>query len=151
MKQSDTNQLLFSMKVILAALLWPAAVLADEIMRNVDPATLPWWTWAFITAFASVGWAIAELDKMADIIFPEGLTPRARLVAALKFSQGYLASGFAGVGIYFIAKVSPGWIGMKGEVPEMIVLLLVTAGGYGGTRFLQWLLTRMGMVGATQS
>lgn len=129
-------------------LLWPAASKAEELMHNVDPASLPWWTWAFITAFASVGWAIAELDKMADIIFPEGLTPRQRMAATLKFSQGYLASGFAGVGIYFIAKVAPTWIGMRGYVPEMIVLLMVTAGDYGGARFLQWMLARMGMAGA---
>lgn len=144
----DTRQVLLFVKTGMVFGLWPAAAIADEALRNVDPASLPWWTWGFITGFATIGWAISELDKMAEIIFPEGLSPKQRLQAALKFTQGYIASGFAGIGIYFIAKVAPSWVGMKGDVPEMVILIMVTAGAYGGTRFLNWVLARMGLAGA---
>ena len=143
--RSATQPLLLLAKVLAVLLTLSTAARAQDVLRNVDPATLPWWTWGFITAFATMGWAIAELDKMAEILFPEGLTPKQRAQAAFKFAQGYLASGVAGVGIYFVAKVSPGWIGMKGDIPEMIILLLVTAAAYGGTRFLNSVLTRIGV------
>lgn len=143
----DTQRLLLNVKLLLLISTWSAAAMAAEVLRNVDPAALPWWTWAFITAFSTIGWAISELDKMADILFPDGLTAKQRAEAALKFTKGYIASGFAGVGIYFVAKVAPGWINMQGDVPEMIILLLVTASSYGGTRFLNWLLNKAGMQG----
>jgi hypothetical protein len=122
---------------------------AADVLRNVDPANLPFMTWAFITAFSVVGWAIAELDKLVDIVFPEGITARQRFAASLKFGQGFLASGFAGVGTYFVAKVSPAWIGMQGDVPEMIILLMVTTAAFGGTRFINAVMARAGFAKAT--
>lgn len=143
--RSDMQRVLVNVKLLILISTWSAAAMAGEVLRNVDPVTLRWWTWAFITAFSTIGWAISELDKLAEILFPEGMTPKQRAQAAFKFTQGYIASGFAGVGIYFIAKVAPGWINMQGDVPEMIILLLVTAAAYGGTRFLNWLLNKAGL------
>lgn len=144
----SVTQLLLLLKAWLFLVTVTTAAWAQERMSHVDPADLAWWTWGFIFVFASIGWAIAELDKMAEILFPEGLSPRQRAEVALKFAKGYIASLFAGVGMYFVTKVAPGWIGMTGEIPEMIALILVTASAFGGTRFLSWILARIGLAPA---
>lgn len=146
----SVTPLLLLIKVLAVGLTFSWAARAEDVLRNVDPAQLPWWTWAFISIFSTIGWAIAELDKMAEILFPEGLTPKQRAQATLKFAQGYVASGFAGVGIYFVAKVAPGWLNMQGDIPVMIILIAVTASAFGGMRFLSWVLARIGLATAPQ-
>lgn len=146
--RSATQPLLVLIKALVVLFALVASARAEEVLRNVDPASLPWWTWAFITVFSTLGWAVAELDKMAEILFPEGLTSKQRAQAALKFLQGYLASGVAGLGIYFVAKIAPGWINMTGDIPEMLIFIFVMAAGFGGTRFLNWALARAGLAPA---
>lgn len=139
-----TRPLSALVKSLVLTLIIGGAARAQDVLRSVDPSDLAWWTWGFILAFSSIGWAIAELDKLAEILEPDGMTRQQRLRATLKFGQGYLASLFAGIGTYFVAKVAPGWIDMHGEIPEMLILLFIAAAAFGGTRFLHWLLARVG-------
>lgn len=139
----DTRKPLLAKVACLLVL--PVAARAAETLRTVDPADLAWWTWAFIFAFSTIGWAIAELDKLAEVLEPnQGIAPQERLRTLLKFWQGYIASLFAGIGTYFVSKVAPDWVGLPGGMPEMLILIAVTGAAFGGTRFLQRLLARFG-------
>ena len=113
------------------------AMAAEQMILTMDPSTLPLMTWLFILMFSNGGWLVSELDKLAEIIVSDGISKLEHVRNLLKFTQGWIASNMAGIGVYFIAKSSPAWINM--EAPsEMIVLLAVCAGGYSGVRFWDW-------------
>ena len=144
----SVTRLLLLLKGIAFLATMSAAAQAESILRHVDPAELKWWTWGFILVFSTIGWAVAELDKLAEILEPEGMTRQQHLRAKLKYGQGYLASLGAGVSAYFLAKSGPaaatatGIVSIPGDIPEMMVLLMVFAAGYGGIRFVQWMAAR---------
>lgn len=135
-------------KTILLLVTWAGAAQAQHVLKQVDPADLAWWTWGFIVLFSAIGWAIAELDKLAEILEPEGLTRQQHMRAKLKYGQGFVASQAAGVSAYFLAKIAPaaatstGFITVNGNLPEMAILLMVFAAGFGGIRFVQALSNR---------
>lgn len=135
-------------KLCLVVLTLPLAAMAEQTTRGMSPQDIPFWTWVFIAFFANLGWAVAELDKLADLLVNDGRPRREYVRALLKFVQTWLASGLAAIGVYFIAKSSPGWLGFQDEVPEMLALLGVAAGGYGGVQTLEWLKLRL--FGASQ-
>jgi hypothetical protein len=56
--------------------------------------------------------------------------------------QGVLGSVLAGVCVFFIAKSSPGYIGLDAPPPEMLVFVFVAIAGFAGTKGLAFLRDR---------
>lgn len=101
-------------------------------------------TWFFLAFFSLLGWIVADLDKLAELWDTDGKTMAEKVRERLKLCKGVAGSLVAGMSIYFLGRHAPGVflgaIGLQGEVylPEMVLFVFVTMGGYMGTRFWAW-------------
>lgn len=126
-----------------------AAYAAEQTMRNLSAENLSALTWSFIFGFAMLGWAVADLDKVAELWKSDG-TDYDKWKRRFSLAKGIAASNTAGVLMFFLGKLSPGVaLSMLGvdapskEMPEMLLLIFTTGAGYMGTRWFDWLEKRI--------
>src|SRR3990167_4458629 len=99
---------LFRLKVLLLALLPLAAWAATATTAPVDPLEqITFWQWARVIMFTLFGWAIQDLDKIAELWNPAFVSAYEKSREALKLWKGVLASLGAGVATFFIAEIAP--------------------------------------------
>lgn len=118
------------------------AAAAEMSLRQMDPSEIQWWTWVFILAFSVAGWAAADLDKLADVLFAEGRSRHDKMRDLFKFVSSGISAILAGVFTYFMAKVAPEWFGFSEPIPEMAILVAVGVAGLGGVHVLEGIRAR---------
>lgn len=134
-------------KVGLAALLTAAWAYALEQRATavVTEEGVAWSMIAGIILFSLLGWAIADLDKLAELWNPVNSAAYERKKISFSIIKGGLASLGAGaatfiIGTYLPALLLPG-LGLKTasgtapEIPEMVLLLLSAGAAFGGSRW----------------
>jgi hypothetical protein len=136
---------LLRLKVILVACTPFAAWAAAEISRT-SVSALPAMTWMFIVLFSMIGWAVADLDKVAELWDTEGHSAHELWKVRLTLLKTIAASIAAGIFMFFIGKLAPGaMVGALGvqaaapELPEMLLLIFTAGAGYMGSRWFDWL------------
>lgn len=146
-RATTVRVLLLQAKVAIIGATPFAAYAAEQAIRATSPSNLSPLTWFFIFSFAWLGWAVSELDKVAELWNIDGKKPHEIWKARLAFGKGIAASALAGLCMFFIGKQAPGLLltimGVKvettPEVPEMIVLIFTAGAGYMGVRWFDWL------------
>lgn len=134
--------LLFA-KAVICAVVPLAAYAAEQTIARVELEAIGAWTWFFLFMFSSAGWAVMQLDTLADWFPDQPLATsaderalwRRRLGVVLK---PFIAANCAGVLFYFLAAVAPKMIGWQAEAPEMLVFIGVFFAAMGGLKFLEW-------------
>jgi hypothetical protein len=112
------------------------AYAAEQKIHQLDSITdIGIWTWAFILLFSTLGWAVKDLDRLAEWWDEEERILKDIVKARLGVIKGIAASNSAGIGTYLIGNVAPGWLEMKNPVPEMALFVLITIAGYWGARW----------------
>lgn len=104
-------------------------------------------TWLFIVVFALIGWAVADVDKIAELWNVDGQGKYQLMVTRLKLLKTVLGSLAAGVFTYFIGKISPAFLatvmglkfesGKPPEIHEFLLLILVAGAGWLGSRWFE--------------
>ena len=103
-------------------------------------------TWVFIIGFSLLGWAVAELDKLAELWDTEGKKSVEIWRYRLTVVRDILGSIGAGIFVFFMGKVTPGWlvsslgasVAKAPEVPEMLLFIGVAIAGYSGSKIFKW-------------
>jgi hypothetical protein len=102
--------------------------------------------WFWIVTFSLLGWAMADLDKVAEVWNPaiEGRFYE-KMKECLKLYKGILASVGAGIATFVVTDLAPGPVmtafglrmadGSVPRIPAMAALLLVAGAGYMGSRW----------------
>jgi hypothetical protein len=137
---------LFRIKLLLLALLPLAAWAATATTAPVDPLEqITFWQWARVIMFTLFGWAIQDLDKIAELRNPAFTSAYEKWREILKLWKGIFASLGAGIATFFIAEIAPAMflpmLGLKTadgsvpEIPDMFVLLLCAGAGWEGARW----------------
>lgn len=136
---------LLRVKVALVAAMPIAAYAAEQTIHRMSASSLSGLTWMFVVGFALLGWAVADLDKVADLWSVEGQSARELLKARLVLVKTIAASTLAGICMFFLGKLAPGLlIAMLGvqavtpEIPEMLLLIFTAGAGYMGSRWWDW-------------
>lgn len=121
------------------ALAW---AVTEQSILDLDGMSLV--TWIAVAFFSVVGWAVNDLDKVAELWKP-GENKYEQWKERMKLLKGVIASFAAGIFTFFIGKAAPGpvlaMLGLKHadgtvpQIPEMILFVLVTGGAYMGTRW----------------
>lgn len=146
MSGTKPSTALLQLKLFLAFMAPLYAMAAEQTIRRVtSPQDLPIVTWAFILGAAILGWAVADLDKLAELSNTEGKTKYEIAKQRISFVKSVVASVVAGIGIFFLGKTAPSLLltvmGIQQtstpEIPEMALLMGVAVAGYMGTRFWQ--------------
>ena len=102
-------------------------------------------TWAFLALFILLGWAVSELDKVAELWNVDGHSQYEIWKARLMLLKGFAASNAAGFSVYFLGEAAPGFffraIGVQGDpqLPDMVLFVFVSGASYMGVRFFAWL------------
>lgn len=105
------------------------------------------WTWGFLIGFAMLGWAVSELDKVAELWNTDGRSQYEIWKERLKLLKGIAAANAAGILVYFLGSASP-WFFLRAlgvqtetppELPEMVLFVFVSGAGYMGVRWFAWL------------
>lgn len=134
-------------KGLIFAFLPLAALAAEGTGRRHSVEELTLWTWVFICFFSLIGWAVVDLDKLADLRDTEGKKPHEVLRQKLVLLRGVLTSLTAGVTMFFCGKMFPVWfitslgvtVQKDPEIPEMALFLLCFAAGMMGTKWFDWI------------
>lgn len=126
---------LLRVKIGLACLTPIAAYAADQAIHRVESITL--WTWFFILMFSTIGWAVKDLDRVAEWWNTEGRKVAEIVKARLGIIQSLTASNGAGICTYLSANTLPGWLDMKEGFPEFAIFVAVTVAGFYGTAWFQ--------------
>jgi hypothetical protein len=124
------------------------AIAAERAMLRVSPLEeISLLTWFFIVLFALIGWAVADVDRIAELWNVGDGTKYQQVLARLKLLKSMLGSLAAGVFTYFLGKVAPGplvsMMGLKfesGHPPELhefVLLILVAGAGWLGSRWFE--------------
>jgi hypothetical protein len=133
-------------KVLLASAAPIAAYAAEQAVHRGSASSLSALAWTFIIVFSLLGWAVADLDKVADLWAAEGQSAREAWKARLVLVKTIAASVLAGICMFFLGKLAPGFLlGMMGgsshmapEIPEMLLLIFTAGAGYMGSRWWDW-------------
>lgn len=132
-----------SIALFTPVLAWAAERSAAE---RVVLGEMSGWTWSFVAGFSLLGWAVADLDKMAELWNVEGKRAYELWRDRLKFVKGIAASNAAGIMTFFVGHLAPDWLAAglgvgseKAQLPEMLVFVFVTGAGYMGVRWFDWL------------
>jgi hypothetical protein len=104
-------------------------------------------TWVFIIGFSSLGWAVAELDKLAELWDTEGKKSVEIWRSRLTIMRDILGSIGAGIFVFFMGKITPGWlvsslgasVSKMPEIPEMLLFIGVAVAGYSGSKVFGWI------------
>lgn len=149
---STENTLEYSQQVLRAKFLFVAfspalAWATEQRMASEAIGGISMLTWLAMLGFATLGWIVSDLDKVAELWKPGEAYERWK--ERLKLWKGIAASNLAGIFTFFIGKGAPGLIlsatGLKVEgggnpvIPEMLLFLMVAGAGYMGTRWFSWL------------
>ena len=140
-----------SVKIVLLALTPPLAIAAEQTMavaRAASPLeSISLLTWFFILLFTLIGWAVADVDRIAELWNTGDGTKYQQVLARLKLLKTILGSLAAGVFTYFLGKIAPafliGAMGLKfeaGQPPELhefILLMLCCGAGWLGSRWFE--------------
>jgi hypothetical protein len=136
---------------VLLAVTPPLAIAAEQTMAAARAASpleeISLLTWFFIVLFALIGWAVADVDKVAELWNVEGATKYQQMLARLRLLKTILGSLAAGIFTYFLGKVAPGImfvaLGVKfegGQPPEMhefLLFIFVSGAGWLGSRWFE--------------
>lgn len=128
---------------------------ADQTVQNVGRAgsieAVSTLQWAFLFGFSMMGWAVSELDKLAELWNVDGKSPYEVWRERLKLLKGIAAACAAGMLIYFLGQAAPGVFlrmigidsanaqGVTTQFPDMVLFVFVSGGGYMGARWFAWL------------
>jgi hypothetical protein len=139
------SPLLLRFKVALIASTPIVAWAAAEQISRASASSLPAVTWMFMIGFSLIGWAVADLDKVAELWDTEGHSAYELWKVRLTLLKTIAASIAAGILMFFLGKLAPamlvGMLGLQGptpEVPEMLLLIFTAGAGYMGTRWFDW-------------
>jgi len=138
-------------KTVLLAVTPPLAIAADQTMQLARAASpleaISLLTWFFIVLFTLIGWAVADVDRIAELWNVGDGTKYQQVLARLKLLKTILGSLAAGVFTYFLGKIAPafliGAMGLKfesGQPPELhefILLMLCSGAGWLGSRWFE--------------
>lgn len=131
--------------LISAPLLAWAAGGAAQAARRVPFDDVPLITWLFIVGFALLGWAVSEIDKLAELWNVDGHSPYEIWKARFGLIKGFAASCAAGLLVYMLGTAAPKVflrvIGVdipNAEMPEMFLFVFVSGAGYMGVRWFAW-------------
>lgn len=135
-------------KAVLVAMTPPLAYAAEQTMLRASPLEeISILTWVAIIVFATIGWIVYDVDRVADLWNEEHDTRYKRIVARLKLFKSIIGSQAAGVFTYFGGKVAPGMfvtlMGLKTdgghppEIHEFLLLILVAGAGWLGSRWFE--------------
>lgn len=123
------------------------AAAAQHTMRVSPLESISLLTWSFIVLFALIGWAAADVDKVAELWNVGDGTKYQQVLARLKLLKTIIGSLAAGIFTYFLGKVAPGpLVSMMGlkfedarppEIHEFILLILVAGAGWLGSRWFE--------------
>ena len=120
-----------------------AAYAAEQTIARFELEEISAFTWCFLFAFSTAGWAVVQLDALVEW-FPDQAPGAAvdkrvlwqrRLAVVLK---PFVAANCAGVLFYFLSTSGPKLIGWQAEAPEMLVFIGVFFAAMGGLKFLEW-------------
>ncbi len=143
------SPLAWRVKAGLVAATPPLAYAAEQVqLAAASPVeAISALTWLFIVVFALIGWAVADVDRVAELWNVEGATKYQVVLARLKLFKSVLASLAAGVFTYFIGKISPAFLaqamglkfegGKPPELHEFILLILVAGAAWLGSRWFE--------------
>lgn len=124
------------------------ALAAQRAMPRASPLEeISFLTWFFIVLFALIGWAVADVDKVAELWNVDGQGRYHQILARLRLLKTIIGSLAAGVFTYFLGKIAPafliGAMGLKfesGQPPELhefVLLILVAGAGWLGSRWFE--------------
>lgn len=133
---------------------WAAEQTIQQVARrgSIEAVTLT--TWAFLLAFSMLGWAVSELDKVAELWNTDGRTRYELMRERLTLLKTVAASLAAGMLVYFLGQEAPAIFlrvigipeaapgGNPVAIPEMVLFVLVAGAGYMGARWFAWLEAR---------
>lgn len=104
-------------------------------------------TWFFILLFAMIGWAVADIDKVAELWNVADGSQYQRVLARFRLLKSVIGSQAAGVFTYFLGKIAPGFLvtalglkfdaGRPPEVHEFLLLIFVAGAGFLGARWFE--------------
>lgn len=123
------------------------AYAAEEVVQHTRRGSLeeiPAITWLFLAGFSMLGWAVSELDKVAELWNTDGRSRYEIWKQRLALLKGVAASNAAGLLIYIMGSAAPAFffraIGVQGspEFPEMVLFVFVSGAGYMGVRWFAW-------------
>lgn len=136
-------------KVALVASTPPLAFAAEQAMRvAASPLEeISLLTWFFIVLFATIGWAVADVDKVAELWNVADGSKYQQMLARLRLLKTVIGSQAAGVFTYFLGKISPGFLvsalgvkfedGRPPEIHEFLLLIFVAGAGWLGSRWFE--------------
>lgn len=123
------------------------AMAADRTIAVSPIEAISALTWFFIVLFAVIGWAVADIDKVAELWNVDGQHKYQQMLARLRLVKSIIGSLAAGVFTYFLAKLSPAWIvgamglklsdGREPQLHEFVILILVSGAGWLGSRWFE--------------
>ena len=124
------------------------AVAAQQTIAVVSPIEeISALTWFFIVLFAAIGWAVADIDKVAELWNVDGQGRYQQMVARLKLVKSVIGSLAAGVFTYFLAKLAPAFVvgamglklldGRELQLHEFVILIMVAGAGWLGSRWFE--------------
>jgi hypothetical protein len=104
-------------------------------------------TWVFIIGFSVLGWAVSELDKLAELWDTEGKKSVEIWRYRLTLVRDILGSIGAGIFVFFMGRITPGWmvsalgasVAKAPEIPEMLLFIGVAVAGYSGSKIFNWI------------
>lgn len=132
-------------------LAWAAEEAVQRAARTGSVEAITLLQWGFIFGFSMLGWAVSELDKVAELWNTDGRTQAELWRERLKLLKGVAAANAAGITLYFLSQGAPGFFlrvigvgdaiasGDAAKLPEMVTFVFVAGGGYMGARWFAWL------------
>lgn len=123
------------------------ALAADSVIgRHETLSDIPTITWLFLCGFAMLGWAVSELDHVAELWNIVDRTPYEIWKARLSLMKGVAAANAAGLLVYLLGSAAPaiffravGVTSNTADVPEMLLFVFVSGAGYMGVRWFAWI------------
>lgn len=109
-------------------------------------------SWVAMVFFSLVGWAVADIDKLAELWNLGDGTPYHRAKERLRLLKTILGSITAGVFTYWLGKISPEFVframnlqlpnGQAPEIHEFLLLIACAGAGWQGARWFEKLFGR---------
>lgn len=135
---------LLQAKVAIIAATPLAAWAAEQTMRS-SASELSALTWLFIVGFSFLGWAVSDLDKVAELWNVSGKNAYEIWKLRFTLAKTIAASAAAGVCMFFLGSLAPSialsLLGVQAsgsQIPEMLLLIFTTGAGYMGARWFDW-------------
>jgi hypothetical protein len=154
-KRLHVSLLLLRVKAALILATPGLAMAAEQAMlaaaRRGGLEAVSVWQWFFLFAFSMLGWAVSELDKVAELWNVEGRSKYELMKERLKLLKTVAASIAAGSCVYLLGQEAPAFFlraigvaeastgGASPAIPEMVLFVFVAGAGYMGARWFAWL------------